>query len=84
MEDLFDGLFAHLARGTVAEGAELEITRMPITVRCQECGFVYHLDVRNKETFACPTCHASNYKLNSGMEFYISGIDIVRKGDSDD
>lgn len=78
VEELFEGLFAHLARGTIAEGAELEIVRVPVTVRCRKCSMVYHLDVRDEDTFACPSCGLLDYELNSGMEFLVSGIDILK------
>ena len=82
VEELFEGLFSHLARGTIAEGAELEIVRVPFIVRCRKCSRTYHLDVRDKDTFACPSCGLLDYELNSGMEFLVSGIDIL-KGQSD-
>lgn len=78
VEELFEGLFSHLARGTIAEGAELEIVRIPVTVRCRKCSRVYHLNVRDKDTFECPSCGLLDYGLNSGMEFFVSGIDILK------
>ena len=77
VEDLFDKLFAHLARGTVAEHAELHITRIPLTVKCNACGFIYHIDVFDKETWTCKRCHETDYVLNSGMEFYVNNIEVV-------
>lgn len=77
VEDLFERCFAYLARGTVAEHAELVITRVPFTVRCSACGQVFHLDVRNRSSWQCPSCEAKDYTLNSGMEFFVNGIKVV-------
>ena len=76
IDDLFEGCFEFLSRGTVAHGAELVIERIPLTVRCNGCGMVYHIDVRNEETWPCPRCKERDYRVNSGMEFYISRIEV--------
>lgn len=77
VEDLFERCFAYLARGTVAEHAEIIMTRVPFTVRCNVCGQVFHLDIRDEETWRCPTCCAKDYVLNSGMEFSVDSIEIT-------
>ncbi|NCB24229.1 MAG: hydrogenase maturation nickel metallochaperone HypA [Bacteroidia bacterium] len=78
VEDLFERCFAYMARGTVAEHAKLVITRVPLTVRCQKCTHVYHINVRDESTWGCPVCGGRDYKLNSGMEFFVNDIAIVR------
>lgn len=75
--DLVDSLFEFLTRDTVAHGAELVITRVPYTVKCNECGMVFPLDVRKPDTWVCPRCSAQNYHLNSGNEFTINRIEVV-------
>ena len=77
VEDLFERCFAHVARGTVAERAELVITRVPFTVRCRECGHVYHIDVHEPRTWPCPACGERDYELNSGMEFSVDAIEVA-------
>lgn len=78
VEDLFEQCFAWMARGTVAEHAELVITRVPLTVRCKECGRVFHIDVHDNATWQCAACGARSYQLETGMEFFINGIDIAK------
>lgn len=79
VEDLFEGLFKHLARGTVAEHAEIVINRVPLTVKCNDCGEIYHIDVFDESTWPCVNCGVKSYKIYTGMEFFISRIDIVSK-----
>ena len=38
------GLFRYIAKGTIAENAEVTIRRIPFTVRCTECGDIFHID----------------------------------------
>lgn len=75
VDEILDGCFKWMARGTLLEGAELVIERVPFTVRCNRCGTVYPLDVHHEETWACPCCRERDYKLNTGMEFQIAGIE---------
>ena len=76
--DLFESLFQFLARGTVAEGAAVELHPTPYTVRCNACGHEFHLIPIDKRTWTCPNCGAyRDYVLVSGMEFYISRIEAT-------
>ncbi|NTU90223.1 MAG: hydrogenase maturation nickel metallochaperone HypA [Actinobacteria bacterium] len=76
VEDLFERSFTYMARGTVAEHAELVITRVPLTVRCNKCDYIYHIDVHDSSTWGCLACGAKDYELNTGMEFFINDIEI--------
>ncbi len=75
--DLFSGLFDHLAKGTVAEGADLVYERVPLITRCNDCGKLYRLDIRDESTWPCPVCHSMDYSLYSGMEFQIDRIEVA-------
>lgn len=77
VEDMFIGLFAYLSKGTVAENAELIITRPPFMVQCNKCGNIYHIDASNVKTWDCRQCGIRDYKLHSGMEFSIDSIELV-------
>lgn len=77
VEDIFEDMFAWMSKGTVAEGAEIVLARVPLTVKCKQCGRVYHIDVHDSETWPC-SCGARDYVLETGMEFYVNGIDIER------
>lgn len=78
VEEYMDGLFQFLARGTVAEHAELVISRVPYTVRCNTCGFVFPINVFDQSTWVCPACKTErDYTLNTGREFFISKIEVA-------
>ena len=77
IEDYMEGLFQHLARGTVAEHAKLVITRVPVVVICNQCGTPFPIDTRDSATWTCPHCGAHhNYRLYSGNEFRVDRIEV--------
>lgn len=84
VEDIFEGLFAHLARQTIAEGAELILIRVPAMVKCRKCQTIYHIEVFDSTTWTCPECNQRDYQLLSGMEFRIDDIGITTDTASDD
>lgn len=77
VDDLMQGCFRHLARGTVAEGARLTITRVPLRARCSECHLVFPADVHNAATLTCPDCGSRDLRIHSGKEFLIEDIEAV-------
>lgn len=77
VEEYVPGLFRFLARGTVAENAEVVIRRVPLTVRCNRCGAIFRIDVRDEATWVCDGCGArQDYHLYSGREFLIDRIEV--------
>ena len=70
-------LFRYLARGTVAEDAQVNIARIPMRVRCRDCGEIFALG----DERACPRCGARRrYALFSGSEFRIDSIEVEGEG----
>lgn len=65
--------FDHLTENTVAEGATLSFTRVPIRLKCWECGREYQPEDR---CWICPDCGASGGKTIAGKEFYVEGMVI--------
>ena len=77
VDSILEECFQWMAKDTKAANAELVIERIPFTVRCNECGTIYPLDVHDEDTWKCPGCDGRNYTLNSGMEFRIAGIEMA-------
>lgn len=74
--ELFEGLFRHLAKGTIASNASIIINHVPLTMRCRSCGHVFSLNVYDESTWVCPNCGATkNYTTNTGLEFSIDRIE---------
>ena len=80
IQDYFESLFQFLARGTVAESAQVVLHVQPYRVRCNACGHEFHLVPFDQRTWTCPECgRFRDYKLVSGMEFYVSKIEARRE-----
>ncbi|MEE8717532.1 MAG: hydrogenase maturation nickel metallochaperone HypA [Coriobacteriales bacterium] len=77
VDDIFCDMFDWLARGTVAEHARVVITRVPLTVACDGCAAEFHIDVHDRSTWHCPSCGCERYHLRTGMEFFISDIEVA-------
>ncbi len=77
VEAYIPGLFRFLARGTVAEKADVVIHRSPLMVCCIECGEIFRIDMHDNTTWECPHCHArQKYRLFSGNELRIDSIEV--------
>jgi len=65
-------LFEHLARGTLAEGALLEIVEEPVRVECEACG----VSEARSFTFECPRCNGSGVLVTGGDSLSILSLDV--------
>jgi hydrogenase nickel incorporation protein HypA/HybF len=68
--------FDYLSKGTIAEGAVLDIERAPIIFECTECNNTFQVSLSHTKDFTCPSCHGAKITLVSGREFYIKDITI--------
>jgi hydrogenase nickel incorporation protein HypA/HybF len=62
-----------LSRGTAAEEAELNVRRVPITARCQDCA--EHFEVR-EFVWACPRCQSARSDIIGGKELFVESIEV--------
>lgn len=66
--------FEIATRGTLLDGATLEITELPVILACDRCGADSVLD--GIQGFACPACGAPTPRLRQGRELEIDAIEI--------
>ncbi|MDH5173896.1 MAG: hydrogenase maturation nickel metallochaperone HypA [Elusimicrobiota bacterium] len=66
-------LMDHVMPGTIAEKAELEITKEPLQARCQACG--KEIDVEQSPSLECPDCGDSNLEITQGKNVYLQSIE---------
>lgn len=73
--------FDIIARGTLAEGATLDIQSVKPQLKCSACGLYFE---RKPFSFACPSCGQEGNPTEIGKEFYLKDIEIVsEKGGGD-
>ncbi len=77
VDDLFVRCFAHFTKGTIAQGAQVNLNRIPFTVTCKSCGCTYPADIHSDALFVCPSCGKADYELKTGMEFSIDKIEVA-------
>jgi len=66
-------LMEHLMPGTIAESAELEITREPLQARCVACGL--EIDSQRSFSLRCPNCGDNNLEVIQGKSVYLQTIE---------
>jgi hydrogenase nickel incorporation protein HypA/HybF len=65
-------LFGHVARGTIAEGARLEIEEEPIRYECEACG----PSEARAIPLGCPACGRPCGNVRGGDSLRVASIDI--------
>ncbi|NLP43448.1 MAG: hydrogenase maturation nickel metallochaperone HypA [Peptococcaceae bacterium] len=65
--------FDIISRGTICEGAILEIENIKAKWKCPLCDITY---MRQPYSFACPKCGQDGLPTNIGKEFYIKSIEV--------
>ncbi|MGD9496607.1 MAG: hydrogenase maturation nickel metallochaperone HypA [Armatimonadota bacterium] len=79
-----------MLRGTIADGARIDIQQLPLTVRCPACGFEGELPVPDDPIYhlmpyvpACPRCDAEELEVVGGGECVVESIRVqTAEGDS--
>lgn len=71
--DCIQFYFDMASEGTIVEGAVLKIEKIPITARCNDCGFEEVLPSRR---FNCSECESFNVKIIGGNEFLIDSLEV--------
>jgi hydrogenase nickel incorporation protein HypA/HybF len=72
-EDSLRFHFENLTRGTIAEGARVEISRVPVRAQCFECGNEFDWKAQDQ---VCPQCSSLRVRAVLRDEFRLASIDI--------
>jgi len=73
VDDCVQFYFDFLSRDSIASGATLSFTRIPMQVRCRNCGLSFFPD---KSLWSCPQCDKWDVEIIAGNEFYIDSIEV--------
>jgi hydrogenase nickel incorporation protein HypA/HybF len=71
--DLLGSAFDAYKKGTLAEGARLEVVVVPVKVRCPDCGGEA---VSEEEGFACAACGSRRVEIVAGRELRLEKIEL--------
>ena len=73
IDDSVQFYFDFLSEDTIAHKAELNFRRVPIKVKCRDCGHSYCPD---STPWNCPKCSQWNAEVIAGREFYIENMEV--------
>jgi len=76
-DDWIQRYFDYLSKGTVAEGARLEIERTPIVLECGACGTSYEVEPDAMGEALCPACGGKDRTLLAGRSYYIKEMEVL-------
>lgn len=65
--------FDIISKGTVVEGATIEIKHVKPKLRCESCNQLFE---RKPFSFECPLCKGQGVPSEVGKEFYIDTIEV--------
>lgn len=65
--------FPVAAKGSIAEGAELEIESLPAAFRCLGCGYEGAID---RKSACCPMCGGVSVRMTAGREFFVESLKV--------
>ena len=71
--DRLQATFTQAARGTVAEGADLTVKKLPIRHRCNNCGLIF--DSGPTDT-SCPNCIHLHTETIGDEEFHVIDVEL--------
>jgi hydrogenase nickel incorporation protein HypA/HybF len=68
-----------VAKGTIAEGAQIHFQRLHTLFECLECYTQFELET---DRFTCPSCKGQKITIKQGKEFYLESIQIESASDA--
>ncbi|MBI4978456.1 MAG: hydrogenase maturation nickel metallochaperone HypA [Spirochaetes bacterium] len=74
MADSIEMYYNVIAKGTIAEGAAINITFVPSRRECIVCGSRF---LREPFSFTCPSCGGESKPTDEGSDCYIETIEIT-------
>lgn len=76
MPQFMQSFFDVISKGTIAEGAVLDIISDPVVFRCRDCGRTTVYDRLGPE-YVCHACKSESLHLVAGRSFQIVSVAIV-------
>ena len=73
VDDSVQFYFDFVSQGTLAQGAELVFTRVPLQLTCGACGHAWRPESAD---WTCPACHVAQARVAAGREFYVESIEV--------
>ena len=69
--------FDYVAKESVAEGAILEIERVPARMKCRACSFEFEPDIKKDEKIVCASCGYERCQLIAGKSYSVANMEVI-------
>ena len=65
--------FNIVSKDTIAENTKINVEKIPVEIKCNECGYSV---VLGKNNYVCPKCKGIVYEITKGKEFYLDTMEV--------
>lgn len=65
--------FNIVSKDTIAENTKINVEKIPVEIKCNECGYS---GVLGKNNYVCPKCKGIVYEITKGKEFYLDTMEV--------
>lgn len=76
-EEWMQRYFDFASKGTIAEGAVIEVEWTPAIFRCDKCEKVFPVKIREVQDVVCSRCACEKVTFLSGREFFLKEIEVT-------
>jgi hydrogenase nickel incorporation protein HypA/HybF len=76
-QDWIQRYFDYISKDTIAEGAQIEVTKVPVAFGCKLCGKEFTADLYENKKLLCPYCGGFEYTLLFGRELLVEKMEVV-------
>lgn len=73
--ELFREAFVRVSRGSLVEGADLNVQRVPLEGRCRRCGREF---IVQRFRFVCPACGGREVQVVRGEELLLESLTVSK------
>ena len=70
--ECINAYFDIAAKETIAEGARIIIEKVPVIIKCPDCGYDGGIRLGN---YKCPQCGGTHFKIISGKEYFVDSVE---------
>jgi hydrogenase nickel incorporation protein HypA/HybF len=77
VEEWLQRYFDMMSKGSVAEGAILEVSRVPVMIHCESCNADFPIDLQSEDEMKCPECGSDNLRVISGAEYTVKSMEVI-------
>ncbi len=78
LDEWMQRYFEYCTKGTVAEGARLDIERIPAVMRCSSCNREIKVLKKDLGSVKCSGCgEEKNFQLISGNDYFIKEMEAI-------